>query len=54
MENMDDDGRHPRSYEIRRILYRYSWSGSAELELVGEDRRVAESFARRVVPELAG
>jgi hypothetical protein len=43
----------PTVYEIRRVLYRYSWSGSAELELVGEDREVAEAFARRVVPELA-
>lgn len=40
-------------YEIRRVLYRYSWSGSAEVELVGEDKEVAEVFARRVVPELA-
>lgn len=39
-------------YEIRRILYRYSWTGSAEVELVGEDRQVAEEFARRLVPEL--
>ena len=41
-----------RGHEIRRILYRYSWSGSAEVELVGEDREVAERFARQVVPEL--
>lgn len=39
-------------YEIRRVLYRYSWSGSAEVELAGEDKEVAEAFARRVVPEL--
>lgn len=39
-------------YEIRRVLYRYSWSGSAEVELTGEDREIAEAFARRVVPEL--
>ncbi len=40
------------SFEIRRVLYRYSWSGSAEVELSGEDRETAEAFARRVVPEL--
>jgi len=39
-------------YEVRRILYRYSWEGSGEVELVGEDRAAAEAFARRVVPEL--
>jgi hypothetical protein len=39
-------------YEIRRVLYRYSWSGSAELELSGTDRETAEAFARQVVPEL--
>lgn len=45
---------HPRDrYEIRRVLYRYSWEGSAEVELAGEDRETAEAFARRVVPELA-
>lgn len=43
---------HPLAYEIRRILYRYSWTGSAEVELTGEDYDVAEAFARRVVPEL--
>lgn len=42
----------PMAYEIRRIVYRYSWSGSGEVELVGEDRAAAETFARRVVPEL--
>lgn len=41
-----------RGYEINRVLYRYSWEGSAEVELTGEDREVAEEFARRVVPEL--
>lgn len=41
------------AYEIRRVLYLYSWTGSAEVELVGEDREVAEAFARRVVPELS-
>jgi len=41
------------SYEIRRVLYRYSWDRSAEIELAGEDREVAEAFGRRVVPELA-
>lgn len=39
-------------YEIRRVLFRYSWEGTGEIELTGEDREVAESFARRVVPEL--
>jgi hypothetical protein len=39
-------------YEIRRVLYRYSWMGSAEVELVGEDRETAEELARHVVPEL--
>lgn len=38
---------------IRRVLYRYTWAGSAEVELVGEDRRIAEEYGRRVVPELA-
>lgn len=40
------------AYEIRRILYRYSWEGSAEVVLTGEDKATAEAFARRVVPEL--
>lgn len=40
-------------WEINRVLYRYSWSGSAERELTGEDRKTAEELARRVVPELA-
>ncbi|MBS1675986.1 MAG: hypothetical protein JST08_01245 [Actinobacteria bacterium] len=40
-------------YEIRRVHFRYSWSGSAEVELTGSDREVAEAFGRRVVPELA-
>jgi hypothetical protein len=40
------------SYDIRRVLYRYSWEGSGEVELYGEDREAAEAFARRVVPEL--
>jgi hypothetical protein len=39
-------------YRVRRILYRYSWTGSAERELYGEDRETAEGFARRVVAEL--
>jgi hypothetical protein len=39
--------------DVSRILYRYSWDGSAERVLGGEDREVAEAFARRVVPELA-
>jgi len=38
---------------IRRVLYRYTWAGSAEVELTGEDRRIAEEYGRRVVPELA-
>jgi hypothetical protein len=38
-------------YEVRRVLYRHP---EAEIELGGEDREVAEAFARRVVPELAG
>lgn len=40
------------TYEIRRVLYRRSWDGSAETELSGEDREVAEAFGRRVVVEL--
>lgn len=49
------DGRYrpSGSPEIRRVLYRYSWTGSAEIVLTGEDREIAEEFARRVVPELA-
>lgn len=39
-------------YEIRRVFYVYSWSGSGEIELTGEDRETAEAFGRRVVPEL--
>lgn len=45
-------GAAPSGYEIRRILYRYSWSGSAERVLSGTDYDVAERFARQVVPEL--
>lgn len=41
------------TYEIRRVLYRYSWTGSAERELYGDDLATAEEYARRVVPELA-
>lgn len=48
----DDDTITTPTYEIRRVLYRYSWSGSGEVELYGEDREAAEAFARRVVPEL--
>lgn len=40
--------------EIRRILYRYSWSGSAERVLSGEDYETAKWFARLVVPGLEG
>jgi hypothetical protein len=43
----------PTVYEINRVLYRYSWTGSAERVLTGEDRETAEALARRVVPELA-
>lgn len=42
----------PTVYEVRRVYFRYSWEGSAELELTGEDREIAEAFGRRVVPEL--
>lgn len=48
MPSSDED----ESYEIRRVLYRYSWMGSTERELTGEDRETAEELARRVVPEL--
>jgi hypothetical protein len=41
------------SFEVRRVYYRYSWWGSAEVELTGEDRETAEAFGRRVVAELA-
>lgn len=54
-ERVDGNGPEPEApatYEIRRVFYRYSWTGSAEVELTGEDRVVAEEFARRVVPEL--
>lgn len=40
-------------YEILSILYRYTWSGSGEVVLSGEDFDTAEAFAREVVPELA-
>lgn len=43
---------YPQLYEIRRVLYRYSWMGSAERALSGSDRETAEDLARRVVPEL--
>lgn len=52
IENRCRDERDHADYEIRRILYRYSWSGSGERVLSGEDYDVAERFARRVVPEL--
>ena len=51
-EGPQEFSRGPR-YEIRRILYRYTWSGSGEVELSGEDYDTAEAFAREVVPELA-
>lgn len=38
--------------EISRVLYRYSWTGSAERVLSGQDRAAAEELGRRVVPEL--
>ena len=46
------DDRDHAPCEIRRILYRYSWDGSAERELSGGDYDLAEHLARRVVPEL--
>lgn len=47
-------GRFPDAdgFSVRRVSYRCSPSGSAEIELTGEERRIAEAFARRVVPEL--
>jgi hypothetical protein len=38
--------------DIRGIVCRYSWDGSAERRLQGVDREVAEAFAHQVVPEL--
>lgn len=46
------NGLNQPEYEIARVLYRYSWTGSAERVLSGEDRETAEELARRVVPEL--
>jgi hypothetical protein len=48
-------GRFPdaEGFTVRRACYRYSWSGSAEVDLSGADRQVAEEFARRAIPELA-
>lgn len=43
----------PARYEIDRVLYRYSWTGSAERILSGDDRETVEAYARRVVPALA-
>lgn len=40
-------------FEIDRVLYRYSWTGSAERVLSGDDRETAEAFGRYVVPELS-
>lgn len=51
-EREHDDPRSRTTYTIRRVFYRYSWEGSAEFELIGEDREIAEAFGRRVVPEL--
>lgn len=45
-------GNDASGWSIARILYRYSWSGSAERALDGEDFEAAERFARQVVPEL--
>jgi hypothetical protein len=52
VENRMREGRDHAAYEIHRILYRYSWSGSGERILNGEDYAVAERFARLVVAEL--
>jgi hypothetical protein len=41
-------------YEVRRVFYRFSSSGSADVELNGTDREIAQAFGRRVVPELDG
>ncbi len=47
------DERDQMGYEIGRVYYRYSWCGSAEVQLSGKGREIAEAFGRRVVPELA-
>jgi hypothetical protein len=39
-------------YKVRRVLYLDPRSSLAEVELTGEDREVAEAFARLAVPEL--
>lgn len=52
-EREADDPAQRTTWEIDRVLYRYSWTGSAERVLDGEDRETAEELARRVVPELA-
>lgn len=44
---------HGGSWEINRVLYRYSWTGSAERVLSGDDQVVAEELAHQVIPELA-
>lgn len=51
-EREADDPSQRTTWEIDRVLYRYSWMGSAERVLTGEDRATAEELARRVVPEL--
>lgn len=51
-EREADDPSQRTTWEIDRVLYRYSWTGSAERVLSGEDRETAEELARRVVPEL--
>lgn len=50
-----DDGVYIRAtaYEIRRVLFRYSWEGTGTVQLTGDDKETAEAFARRVVPELS-
>jgi hypothetical protein len=51
-EREADDPAQRTTWEIDRVLYRYSWTGSAERVLHGKDRETAEELARRVVPEL--
>jgi hypothetical protein len=48
-------GRFPDAggFTLRRVFYRRAWPASAEVELAGEDREIAERLAARVVPELA-
>lgn len=46
------EGIHGFDYELRRVLFRYSWDGSREVELTGGERDVAIEAGRRWVPEL--